>query len=311
MSTDERASAFSDHGENTLAAALVRYAPGDWGMEPRLQAAIAQIVGRPGKLLRARLVFAGARRHGLRAADAERLACAVEYFHAASLVLDDLPCMDDATLRRGLPCVHRQHGEATAILASLALINRGYRLIHESLADRPRAVREAANRCVDRCLGVTGLVGGQAWDLAFGETEQSARRVSRIAAAKTGALFELAVMLPAELGRPGAEERRTLRALCVYWGQLFQIADDVRDIVSSTYAAGKTTGRDRRLVRPNLAVALGAPAACVRMARLVRLADRALARLAARDVDRWSYLLGAGQALGRSLAVPEEAASAA
>jgi geranylgeranyl pyrophosphate synthase len=311
MSTSGTPSDFSEHAEAGLASALVRHAPADWGMETRLRAAIDQIVGRPGKLLRARLVYAGARRHGLRPADAERLACAVEYFHAASLVLDDLPCMDDAAVRRGVPCVHRQHGEATAILASLALINRAYRLIHESLAARPRAVREAANRCVERCLGVAGIVGGQAWDLAFAETDQSARRVSRIAAAKTGALFELAVLLPAELARPAAGERRALRALCVYWGQLFQIADDVRDIVSSTYAAGKTTGRDRRLVRPNLAVALGAPAACVRMARLVRLADRALARLAARDVDRWSYLLGAGQALSRSVAVPEEAASAA
>lgn len=295
----------------SLARALVRHAPAAPGVEPHLRAAVAQTTGNPGKLLRARLVATAAVRHGLRPAGAERLACAVEYFHVASLVLDDLPCMDDASLRRGLPCVHQQHGEATAILASLALINRAYSLIGDALAGQPRPVRAAATACLDRCLGVAGLVGGQAWDLAFAQTDQSARTVSRIAAAKTGALFELAIVLPAALGRPSRAEWRDLRALCVYWGQLFQITDDLRDVLSPSYAAGKTTGRDRQLTRPNLALALGVPLARRRAARLTRLAGGVLARLAAQSGGRWDYLAGASAALARGLAVPEETASAA
>jgi geranylgeranyl pyrophosphate synthase len=277
------------HSYPSLARALVRHAPAAPGVEPHLRAAVAQVAGNPGKLLRAQLVAMAAMRHGLRPSAAERLACAVEYFHVASLVLDDLPCMDDASLRRGQPCVHRQHGEATAILASLALINRAYSLIGDALAGQPRPVRAAATACLDRCLGT----------------------VSRIAAAKTGALFELTLVLPATLARPSRAELRDLRALCVYWGQLFQITDDLRDVLSPSYAAGKTTGRDRQLTRPNLALALGVPLARRRAARLTRLAGGVLARLTAPGGGRWDYLAGASAALARGLAVPEEAAGAA
>ena len=106
-----------------------------------------------GKLFRAQLVISAACRHGLRATSSRQLAGAIEYFHTASLVLDDLPCMDDASLRRGLPCIHRQHGDATAILVALALINRAYALIGQTFASRPQRIRAQANACLDRCLG--------------------------------------------------------------------------------------------------------------------------------------------------------------
>lgn len=296
---------------DSLVQALLRHAPIDAGAEPHLRAALVQVVGTPGKLVRAQLVATAGVRHGLRPAAAAQLACAVEYFHVASLVLDDLPCMDDAMLRRGQPCVHRRHGDATAILAALALINRAYALIGDALARQPRAVRAAATACLDRCLGVAGLVGGQAWDLAFAQTDRTARTVGRIAAAKTGALFALAILLPAELARPTPAERRNLRALCVYWGQLFQIADDLRDVLASTCAAGKTTGRDQELTRPNLALALGVPAARRRLERLAWQAERVLRRLSGTGEGRWDYLVAVSKTLARGLAVPEEAASAA
>lgn len=288
-----------------LAAELQRHAPAGTMIEPRLAAALRQVLGQPGKLLRAGLTYAGARRSGLGRRDAGRLASAIEFFHAASLVLDDLPCMDDATLRRGLPCVHRRHGEATAILTALALINRGYALVAEALAAQPRRVRGRAWAAVERSLGAAGLVGGQAWDLAFAETDRSARLVSRIAEAKTGALFSLAVLLPAELARPDAAERRALRALCLYWGQLFQIADDLRDVLAPAYEAGKTTGRDAALTRPNLVLALGLPAARRRTVRLTAQAERALAALDRHGGGRWSHLRATAAALNRILIVPD------
>lgn len=294
-----------------LAAALPRHLAAGPAIEPRLAAALAQVAAHPGKLVRGALVFTAARRFGLRTGNAERLACAVEYFHAASLVLDDLPCMDDATVRRGLPCVHRQHGEATAILAALTLINRAYALMNEALAGQPPRVRREAAASVDRCLGATGLVGGQAWDLAFAATDRSARMVSRIAAAKTGALIALAVLLPATLARPTPRERRALRALGVYWGQLFQISDDLRDVLATSYAAGKTTGRDRLLARPNLVHALGMTATHRRMARLTRQADRALAALTAAGGRRWAHLRAANAELTQALPIGEQVLSAA
>ncbi len=258
--------------------------------EAALGAALAQLTGRPGKLLRARLLLGAARSFGWDEGAAVKLAVAVEYFHVASLALDDLPCMDDALERRGQPCVHRQHGDATAILAALALINRAYFLVNTTFADRPLPLRHAAAACLDRCLGPVGLVGGQARDLAFARSARSAREIGRIALAKSAALFGLAVMLPALAGEPQPEESRLLRALCMYWGLVFQLVDDLRDVLSSSTVEGKTTGRDRALGRPNLALALGVAPARARLARLEGLAQQTLARLAPGGQGRWSCL---------------------
>jgi geranylgeranyl diphosphate synthase type II len=280
--------AFTEHFD-PLTVALREFAPVASRLEPHLEAAIAQAVTEPGKLVRARLAHAAGRAHGLGEVEALQLACAVEYFHTASLLLDDLPCMDDAELRRGLPCVHRVHGEATAILAALALINRGYALAGFAFALENPLVRLQAIACVDACLGPAGLVGGQAADLRFSEQGGGARAVARIAAAKTGALFWLAVYLPALAGEPGEQERRALKALCVHWGLAFQALDDLADLARGEAETGKSGGRDRALERPNLVLALGAPGARARVARLARLASAALGRLEASS-PRWAYL---------------------
>jgi geranylgeranyl pyrophosphate synthase len=291
-----------------LPAALFRHLPSAARGEPRLLAALRQGAEHPGKLLRGNLVLTAARRHGLAPGHAARLACAVEYFHTASLLLDDLPCMDDAGLRRGQPCVHRRHGEATAILAALALINRAYALVGEALARRPLAVRRRATTWLDRSLGLAGLVGGQAWDLAFASTDRSPALVSRIAAGKTGALFALAIQLPATLARPTLTERQSLDALCVYWGQFYQIADDLSDLAATPAATGKTVGRDRALARPNLALALGRKRALERLARLDHQARRSLATLRVRGGARWDYLAELHAALVRLTAPRQEEA---
>lgn len=294
-----------------LAAALVRYAPRGAALEPHLHASLAQMAANPGKLLRAQLVLVAAEHHGLTGPAAEKLACAVEYYHAASLVIDDLPCMDDAVTRRGQVCVHRQHGEATAILAALGYINRAYALAGEALQRQPQRVRREATTILEQTLGAAGLVGGQAWDLGFGETDRSARTVGRIAAAKTGALFQLAILLPATLARPAAGERRALKALCVYWGLQFQIADDLRDVLCTSAQEGKTTGRDRLLARPNFALAAGVDAARARLERLARQSARALDTLAADGSGRWSYLQAFHAAISPALTIPADAISAA
>lgn len=295
-----------------LATALIEQAPRGTAIEPHLQAALNQVAANPGKLLRAQFVATAARHHGLAAAASLKLACAIEYFHTASLILDDLPCMDDASLRRGLPCIHRQHGEATAILAALALINRAYALVGATFARSPARVRAEVTACLDRCLGVAGLVGGQAWDLAFAHTERTSRDISRIAAQKTGALFELTILLPALLARPTQAERRVLRRLCVYWGQIFQVADDLRDVISSSHAEGKDTHRDASLLRPNLVHLLGLPHTRARLARLHRQSDRALATLnAALHPLRWSYLHTMADALSTATALADRADTAA
>lgn len=278
-----------------LTAALLDHAPGGPGTEAHLRDALDAAVRVPGRLVRPRLALAAGEAAGLPAAAAEKLACAIEFFHTASLLLDDLPCMDDATLRRGRPCAHRVHGEATAILAALALINRAHTLIGIALAAQPGERRLAALACVDACLGAAGLVDGQARDLRFAEGPGGAAEVTRVARQKTAALFELALCLPAMAGRTAPEEWRLLRRLGLFWGLACQAADDLADLLAGPLEEGKSTGRDELHGRPNLALAVGVPATRRRLVRLVRLSGRTVERLAGAD-PRWEFLR-AGQAL--------------
>jgi geranylgeranyl diphosphate synthase, type II len=256
--------------------ALREYSPASPGTEAHLHAALDQATSHPGRLVRAQLVHQAARIHGLGEPESLQLACAIEYYHLASLLLDDLPCMDNALTRRGQPCLHRTHGDATTILAALALINRAYALIGLALVAQPGALRVRALACLDVCLGTGGIIGGQARDLRFAGHRPSPREVSVIAAAKTGALLSLAVYFPALLGNPSERELHLLKALCLYWGLAYQGLDDLQDVLGSSIDSGKTTGRDRLMQRPNLAVALGVTAARRRVKRLLAQAGRAV-----------------------------------
>lgn len=279
----------SDEARRKITDALLEHAPTGPLAEGSLHAAVTEAVARPGKLVRARLVLATTTAHGLDEEMGLTLAVAVEYFHLASLLLDDLPCMDNAMTRRGRPCTHVVHGDATALLAALAFINRAYALVGFTLATQPGVIRIQVQACLDACLGTAGLLGGQARDLRFAASDRSAAEVSRIAIGKTGAMLWLGLLLPSILAAPVREERRALEALCVYWSLAFQALDDVQDVLATSVEAGKTTGRDRDLTRPNLAMAIGVPETFRRIARLLAQAERRLASLTAIR-PAWGYL---------------------
>jgi len=256
---------------------------------PGLRAAVTEALAHPGALLRPRLAWETGRAAGCSEPTARRLACALEYFHTASLLLDDLPCMDDALERRGRPCAHRVYGEATAILAALALINRAHVLVGVTLAALPAEWRLAGQLCLDACLGASGLLDGQARDLDYARSAGGATVVTRIARLKTGALFQLSVLLPSLAGQVSAAEWSALNRLCLYWGLAYQAADDLIDVLGARAAPGKTAGRDQARRRPNLALALGVAGAQQRLARQVRLARNTVARLAGLS-PRWDFL---------------------
>jgi geranylgeranyl pyrophosphate synthase len=275
---------------SSLAAALRAHAPDTARAPASLRAAVDDALARPGRLVRATLLLASAEAADVPVAAAEPLACAVEYWHLASLLLDDLPCMDDAGERRGQPCVHRVHGESSAILAALALINRAYTLTGTAFARRPVAVRRRALALVETVMGPAGIVGGQAADLAFADGPRSPADIGRIAWRKTGSLLWLCLALPALWNRPARVDTRQLRRVALYWGLAYQAIDDLGDVLATTAQTGKTARRDAALARPNLALALGVPAAHRRIARLLDLAGATIARLVAAD-PRQAYLL--------------------
>lgn len=196
----------------------------------------------PGKRVRPMLAMLAAEHVGGRAEDALDFGCAVEMAHAASLVLDDLPCMDDATLRRGRPALHRAHGEDAAILAAVALLNQSTRTLLQL-----QTTAETKIRLIDLltgAIGFEGLTEGQMLDLRAPAVQRDAGGLRRINDLKTGVLFVAAVRGGGLLG--GADARQ-MEALGVYGeavGFAFQLCDDLMDVTATSSATGKDAGQD-------------------------------------------------------------------
>jgi len=250
--------------------------------EPSLSGALRQTLNHPGSLVRARLVYEMARAYGLAETRSENLAIAIEYFHTASLLFDDLPCMDDATERRGEPCVHRTHGEAAAVLAALGLVNRAYALLWRGLAGSTAEQQSQAGTYVEKCLGVNGLLNGQSEDLHYPSLPKNRRSPQQVATGKTVSLIRLSLVLPALVGGATPGEVRLLERLAAFWGLSYQILDDLKDVFQPSAQSGKTAARDESLNRPNMALAIGAAEALRRLERLMGLGDRVLVLLMAR-----------------------------
>lgn len=249
------------------------------GLEPYLEEALRHVLHNPGNLVRPRIVFQMAAAYGLPSASAEDIAVALEYFHTASLLFDDLPCMDNASHRRGAPCAHLAYGESSAILAALALINRAYALIWRAVSGCPQERQSRALAYIERRLGVEGLLNGQSLDLHYSALRHDRETTERIARGKTVSLIRLPLVLPAILGAASEGELRRLERIALYWGLGYQIVDDLKDVLQNAVEAGKTVARDISLDRPNMAVAIGVPGAVERLHRLIHLGDRTLRRL--------------------------------
>ena len=248
-------------------------------LDPHFEEALRHVLDNPGSLVRPRMVFQVATAYGLDPAPAKDLAIALEYFHTASLLFDDLPCMDDATERRDVPCVHLAYGEAGAILTALALINRAYALCWRAVLASPRERQSSALAYIEQRLGVEGLLNGQSLDLHYATLPHNRETTERIARGKTVSLIRLTLVLPAMLGGASAREIQLLERIALYWGLGYQMVDDLKDVLESALEAGKTVARDPLLDRPNAAHAMGVPGAVRRLTRFLHFGDTTLRQL--------------------------------
>lgn len=247
---DAAAYAFVRDGFQTLLTLSPR-------LEPHLRGVLTDVLSHPGSLVRAQLAYSVMTALGASPDAARAWGCAVEYFHTASLLFDDLPCMDNATHRRGHACPHLTHGEGAAILGALALINDGYRLLWSVLTARPDAVRAAATALVSQCLGAEGILNGQAHDLYFDRSPHDEKAVLQVASGKTVTLTRLTLVMPALIGGAAPAHVDALEAVAASWGLSYQIMDDFKDFLMGPSDTGKTTSRDRVLDRPNLPLTIG------------------------------------------------------
>lgn len=240
---------------------------------PVLAAALCHVLGTPGSLIRMRVAYPMAISFGMEPQAALDAATAIEYFHTASLIFDDLPCMDDASQRRGAACVHRVYGEHEAILAALALVNRAYALAWKALFFSSSLEQAEAMEYVERLLGLGGLLSGQSRDLNFRRNAATPESTTLVARGKTVSLIRLSLVWPALLAGANPRELQLLERISLFWGLAYQAADDLKDVLGKALASGKTVARDALLDRPNLAIELGARATFARLERLLMLGD--------------------------------------
>ncbi|MFN4060457.1 MAG: polyprenyl synthetase family protein [Paracoccus hibiscisoli] len=167
-------------------------------------------------------------------------AAAVEMVHAASLIFDDLPCMDDASLRRGQPATHVAHGESRAVLGGIALITEAMSVL-ATARGATGAVRAQLVRILARSLGPQGLCAGQDLDLHAAKNGAGVEQEQDL---KTGVLFIAGLEMLAVVKDFDDEEKAQMIAFGRQLGRVFQSYDDLLDVIGDRTALGKDVGRD-------------------------------------------------------------------
>ena len=240
---------------------------------PLVQAMRYAVTG--GKRLRAFLAIESARLHGVPEAVSIYPAAAIEAMHAYSLVHDDLPCMDDDDLRRGLPTVHRKWDQATAVLAGDALQALAFDLVCRTPVDDPRIIARLAGRLAT-ASGMAGMVQGQMMDIAA-ETAAvplTLDQITELQACKTGALISWSSLVGAQFS---LADDAAMRIFADRLGLAFQIADDILDAEGDPAKTGKALRKDAAAGKATFVSLLGLTGARARAAELV---DDAIAALA-------------------------------
>jgi geranylgeranyl diphosphate synthase type II len=263
---------FADY-QRRVHVELQRLVSGD----SEVELAMAYTVLAPSKLVRAVLVMLSAELCRGNVARAIPAAAAIELIHASSLILDDLPSMDDAPLRRGRRASHLEFGEAVAILAAFGLLNRAYGELARAYEPRQAAGMAAL---ISEAVGPGGLIGGQALDLRATDTILDFETLERIHRGKTGALFVAAAACGAISAGATPDAIASLTAYAKNLGLAFQIVDDLLDVAGDPAQTGKALRADAR--KTTFVSFSGIDGARQLATELCQTADRALAPFGSR-----------------------------
>ena len=240
---------------------------------PRLMDAMRHAVFPGGARIRPQLCMAVAKACGEDDPElTDAAALAIDLLHCASLVHDDMPCFDDADMRRGQVTVHKQFGEPLALLTGDALIVMAYQVLARSGRQHPLRTVQLLSVISDGVGAPDGIVAGQAWEC---ETRVELSQYQR---AKTGALFVAATCSGA---LSAGADPQPWRALGECLGEAYQVADDIRDVIGQAEALGKPVGQDLQHSRPSAATDLGLAGAIAHFESLVQATVDAVPECAA------------------------------
>jgi geranylgeranyl diphosphate synthase type II len=254
-----------------------------------------------GKRLRPILCLASAEAVGGDRSMAMPVACAIELIHTYSLVHDDLPAMDNDTMRRGRPTLHVVAGEGMAILAGDGLLTEAFAVMAASPTGADTTVQTRQLRVIGivaQAAGASGMVGGQALDLTGNDsrgdvaTATSADQLAVVSAKKTGALIRASAVAGAIMGGASDHDVALIDDAAAQFGLAFQIIDDILDVEGVASTLGKTTGKDAAAGKPTYPAIYGLDAARHMAGECLEKAERSLrsARLTQSrlmDIGRW------------------------
>lgn len=229
-------------------AYLDRYLPSEETPPETLSRAVRYSLFAGGKRLRPMLALASSEAVGGSVDDALPAAAALEMIHTYSLIHDDLPAMDDDSLRRGRPTSHVVFGEAIAILTGDALQTHAFAVLAEPLppcrVSLERRLRSIA--VLAKASGASGMVGGQVFDLESENKHVDPQTLERIHRNKTGALIRASAEVGAIMGGGSEEQVSRLTFFGEDTGLAFQIVDDILDVEGTASTLGKSAGKDAR-----------------------------------------------------------------
>ena len=182
---------------------------------------------------------------------------AVECIHAYSLIHDDLPCMDNDSIRRGKPSTHIKFGESTAVLAGNSLLILAFEILcHKNLNLSERTKINLINK-ISESSGHLGVAGGQYLDLSYEHKKIPKRKIIDMEIKKTGKLFSFCCAVPLIIKNKSKNEIKKFENIGADIGLLFQVADDLIDYKGNLLTAGKKTGKDKKKGKATLISLLG------------------------------------------------------
>lgn len=211
-------------------------------------------------------------------------AAALEMIHTYSLVHDDLPCMDDDDLRRGRPTCHKQFGEALAVLAGDALLNRAFEVMLDDMTTGCQNKIEAA-RIIARAAGSSGMIAGQTLDLEAEGQLIPPEKLERLHQLKTGQLILAPVLAACALADASVPVTSLFQSFAANLGLAFQIQDDILDVTASESRLGKSTGKDQRDQKSTYVTLFGLDTAQAYLKEATRQAKEALGAVAGLGYD--------------------------
>ena len=182
---------------------------------------------------------------------------AIECIHAYSLIHDDLPFMDNDTIRRGKPSAHIKFGESTAVLAGNSLLTLAFEILSHKNFNVSEKIKISLIDKISRSSGHLGIAGGQFLDLNYEHKKISKKKIIEMEIKKTGKLFSFACAAPLILKSKSIKEIKKFEQIGAEIGLLFQVADDLIDYKGNLVVAGKKTGKDKKKGKATLISLLG------------------------------------------------------